>query len=248
MKLGLLTICSFLFISIGFAQDDDRRILRGQVLHKNSYVPNENVINTTSEFATITNDKGEFLIKVKLGDELVFTAINYQLQIVNITEEIIRRGRLVVEVNEKVTQLDEVVVTPEEQEKFLVVKNEEFKQFEYEADRSTEVENIAMPKTTRGMKDGINFVNIFKALAKSNTTAAERRPPLTISQVMRQVYGDEFFVNDLHLPQDQIDAFLIYCDSQMPAQKLLIKESEFQLIDFLVTHSKSFLEQINDKE
>ncbi len=83
MKLFLLAICSFLFISIGFAQDDDRSFLRGQVLYRNAYVPNENVINTTSEFATITNDKGEFLIKVKLGDELVFTAINYQLQIVN---------------------------------------------------------------------------------------------------------------------------------------------------------------------
>ncbi|MGB5497726.1 MAG: hypothetical protein WBM77_02220 [Maribacter sp.] len=248
MKLSLLTICSFLFISIGFAQDDDRSFLRGQVLYRNAYVPNENVINTTSEFATITNNKGEFLIKVKLGDELVFTAINYQLQIVIITAEIIRRGRLVVEVNEKVTQLDEVIVTPEEQEKFLEVKNEEFKQFEYEEDRSTEVENIAMPKTSRGMKDGINFVNIFKALAKANTTAAEERSPLKVSQVMRQVYEDEFFVSDLYLPQDQIDAFLIYCDSKMPAQTLLKKENEFQLIDFLVTHSKTFLKQINDKE
>jgi len=248
MKLSLLAICSFLFISIGFAQDDDRSYLRGQVLYRNAYVPNENVINTTSEFATITNDKGEFLIKVKLGDELVFTAINYQLQIVIITEEIIRRGRLVVEVNEKVTQLDEVVVTPEEQEKFLEVKNEEFKDFEYETERSSEVENIAMPAITRGMKDGINFVNIFKALAKANTKAEEKRPPLKLSQVMRQVYEDQFFVSDLDLPQDQIDAFLIYCDSKMPAQTLLKKENEFQLIDFLVTHSKTFLMQIDDKE
>ncbi|NND78276.1 MAG: hypothetical protein HKN53_00085 [Maribacter sp.] len=248
MKSVLLALSIFMFVSMGHAQDDDRSYLRGQVLYRNAFVPNENVINTTSEFATITNNKGEFLIKVKVGDELVFTAVNYQLQIVIITEEIIRRGRLVVEVKEKVTQLDEVVVTPEEQEKFLEVKNEEFKDFEYEADRSTEVENIAMPEITRGMKDGINFVNIFKALAKANTTADETRAPLKMSQVMRQVYEDEFFVSDLHLPQDQIDAFLIYCDSKMPTQTLLRKENEFQLIDFLVTHSKTFLAQIDGKE
>ncbi len=248
MKLFLLSVCCFFYVSIGFAQDDGRSFLRGQVLYRNAYVPNENVINTTSEFATITNSKGEFLIKVKLGDELVFTAINYQLQIVIITEEIIRRGRLVVEVNEKVTQLDEVVVTPEDQEKFLEVKNEEFKDFEYEADRSTEVENIAMPEYTRGMKDGINFVNIFKALVNSNNAVQEKRPPLKISQVMRQVYEDEFFVKDLKLPQDQIDAFLIYCDAKLPAQTLLRKENEFQLIDFLVTHSKTFLKEIDDEE
>ena len=209
MKSFLLAICCFLFVSIGFSQEDDRRFLRGQVLYRNSFVPDENVINTTAQTATVTNDKGEFMIKVKLGDELVFTAINYQLRIVIISDEILKRGRLVVEVNEKVTQLAEVVVTPEDQERFLEVKNEEFKDFEYEEDRSTEVENIATPQHLRGMLDGINFVNIFKALVKANTSVEEKRPPIKISQVMRQVYEDEFFVKDLKLPQDQIDAYLI---------------------------------------
>ena len=248
MKAVLLYVCCFLFVSIGFSQDDGRSFLRGQVLHRNAFVPDENVINTTSQQATITNAKGEFMIRVKEGDELVFTAINFQLRIVNITEEILRKGRLVIEVEEKVTQLDEVVVTPEEQEKFLEIKNEEFKEYEYEIDRSTEVENIAMPQYQRGMKDGINFVNIFKALVNSNNASKEKRPPLKVSEVMRQVYDDEFFVNDLKLPQDKIDAFLIYCDSKMPAQTLLRKENEFQLIDFLVTHSKTFLKQLNDEE
>jgi len=161
MRFFLLALCCFLFVSSGYSQDDGRDVLRGQVLYRNSYVPDENVINTTSESATITNEKGEFLIRVKEGDELVFTALQYQLRIVLITDEIIKKGRLVVEVNDKITQLDEVVVTPESQERFLEVKNEEFKDFEYEEDRSTEVENIAMSKAERGMTDGINFVNIF---------------------------------------------------------------------------------------
>lgn len=248
MKYPLLLICIVLFGFIASAQEVDRNVLRGQVLYRNSYVPNENVINTSAERATITNDKGEFAIGVKVGDELVFTAVNYQLRIVLITQEIINNGRLVVEVNEKVTQLDEVVVTPEDQARFLEVKNEEFKEFVYESDRSTEVENIAMSRSSRGMTDGINFVNIFKALVKSNKASKEKKPPLRISQVMRQVYDDDFFVTDLHLPQDKIDAFLFYCDSKMPTQSLLKKENEFQLLDFLVTHSKTFLVQLDEKE
>ena len=43
-------------------------------------------------------------------------------------------------------------------------KNEEFKQFEYETDATGEVQNIALDPTVRGMQDGLNFVNIFKAL------------------------------------------------------------------------------------
>lgn len=250
MKGFLLSVCCLLFVGTGFSQEDDgRSFLRGQVLYRNSFVPNENVINTTAQNATITNDRGEFVIRVKEGDELIFSAINYQLRVVIITKEIIEKGRLVVEVNEKVTELDEVVVTPEQQEKFLQVKNEQFKEYEYDVDRSTEVENIAMPQYQRGMKDGINFVNIFKALVNSNkTTPEEKRPQLKLSQVMRQVYDDRFFVNDLHLPQDKIDAFLIYCDNKMPTSTLLKKENEFELIEFLVNQSKTFLKQIDDEE
>tara|TARA_R110001592_G_scaffold62905_3_gene192581 strand:- start:80 stop:724 length:645 start_codon:yes stop_codon:yes gene_type:complete len=210
-------------------------------------VPNENVINSTSERATITNDQGLFRINVKVGDELVFTAVNYNIKVVTVTEEILANNRLVVEVNEKVTELDEVVITPEQQERFLAMKNEEFKQHEYEIDRSTEVENIAMSQTDRGMQDGLNFVNIFRAIFKSQDETVEEGPKLKVSEVLRQVYDDSFFVVDLQIPQDKINEFLYYCDARMPAQTLLRKENEFQLIDALVNHSKTFLKELNEE-
>ncbi|MFT4832974.1 MAG: hypothetical protein ACI815_002637 [Psychroserpens sp.] len=242
-----IVILSLLLLGFGVtnAQEDGRTLLRGKVLYRNSNVPNENVINTTSEFATITNDNGEFGIRVKVGDELVFTAVNYQMLPMKVTQEMIENNRLVVEVNEKVTELDEVVVSPENQEKFLQMQNEGLKkQYDYEIDRSTEVENIALSQQERGMQNGLNFVNIFKALTKSNNKEETvERPALKLSDVMRQVYDDRFFVEDLNLPQDQIDNFLIYCDDRIPAQSLLKKDNEFQLIDFFVTYSKLYLKE-----
>jgi hypothetical protein len=140
-----------------------------------------------------------------------------------------------------------VVESAEDQERFVKLKNEELKEFEYEIDRSSEVENIALSKPVRGMRDGINFVNIFKALMKSvkGSTNEASREPLKISEVLRQVYDDEFFVVDLKLPQEKINDYLLYCDTQMPERSLLQKDNEFQLIDFLVTHSKTFLEENN---
>jgi hypothetical protein len=219
----------------------------GKVIYQNIPVANEYVINTTSEKATITNDQGEFAIEVLLGDELAFTAVNYQYKLVTITQEILDNNRLVVSVNEKVTQLDEVVITPDDPESYLKVKNEEFKGFEYEIDRETEVENVAMSDLDRGMQDGVNFVNIFRAIFKSKEITPEEGPKLKVSQVLRQVYDDQFFVEDLKLPQDKIDAFLFYCDTKMPATTLLRKENEFQLIDSLVNHSKTFLAGLNEE-
>jgi len=248
MKQVLLYSLTLFFSFISMAQDDGRVILRGKVLYRNVNVPNENVINTTSEFATITNENGEYQIRVKAGDELVFSALNYQIEIVKVTDEMIRNNRLVIEVNEKVTELQEVVVTPDQQERFLATKNKILKEkFEYEIDRSTEVENIALSQTERGIQDGLNFVGIYKALAKAlRSDKAKEKAPMKMSEVMRLVYDDQFFVMDLNVPQDKIDAFLYYCDAKMPAQSLLKKENEFELIDFLVTESKTFLRELDE--
>lgn len=234
-----------------YAQVEERSLLRGKVMYRNSNVQNENVINVTTEMGVITNTDGEFAINVKEGDELVFTALNYQIKRVRITKEILENNRLVVEVNEKVTELDEVVVTPENQEAFIKVKNEEFKEYHYELDETSKVQNIALSQTERGMQNGVNFVNIFKAIyngIKGEDGETVETKQLKVSDVLRHVYDDKFFVQDLQLPQDQIDAFLYYCDSRLPAQSLLKKTNEFELIDFLVNQSKEFRKSLDDKK
>lgn len=241
MYRQVLSFIFFLSVFMGFAQDDDRQWLRGQVLYRGNNVVNENVINTNTQMATITDGDGRFMIQARSGDQLVFTAINYQLQIVKVTDSILANKRLVVEVTEKITELDEVVVSPENQKKFLEVKNEKFKEFEYEIDRSTEVQNIAGASHNDRIEGGLNFVNIFKAIFQSKNQDTGETVQLKVSDVLRQVYDDEFFVVDLGLPQGKIDAFLFYCDDKIPSQSLLKKENEFQLIDFLVTQSKNFL-------
>ena len=243
------TLILVLFLTLNaFSQDGERQIVRGTVLYRDVPIPNENVINITSEDAVISNDGGQFAIEAKAGDELAFTAVNYQMIVVKLTEQMIANGRLVVEVKEKVTELDEVVVTPENRERFLQVQNEEFKEVEYEIDRSTEVENIALSRSERGMQDGINFVNIFKALTKSIQKNDSPKARLKMSQVLRQVYDDEFFVVDLKLSQAQIDDFLVYVDGKVPENNLLLKQNEFQLIDFLVNQSEAYRNQMNGEK
>jgi hypothetical protein len=246
-----LTAFTLLFLvgSITLLQaQDDRVLLRGQVLFRSVNVPNENVINITTENATATDENGRFAILVKAGDELAFSAVNYQLQVVKITDDLLQKNRLVIEVQEKVTELSEVVVTPEDQARFLEMQNEQFKKYEYETDRSSEVDNIALSRTERGMTDGLNFVNIFKALLKASTKDDADITPLKVSEVLRQVYDDEFFVVDLKLKQDQIDGFLAFLDARAPERSLLKKDNEFQLIDYLVTNSKAYLKSLDGEK
>lgn len=227
-----------------FAQDTKRQMILGQVMYRSSNVINEHVINTTSLETTLTDEQGRFGIEVALGDELVFTAVNYQIKAITITPEMMAAHRLVVEVNEKVVVLDEVVISPENREKFLALKNEEFKAYVYEIDRGSKVENIAESPTVRGMKNGINFVNIFKAIYQG---ADEKKAPdsssIPLSVLLRSVYDDSFFVNDLLIPVDKINEYLLYCENQLPTKSLLLKKNEFELIEFLVAQSQTFLKE-----
>jgi hypothetical protein len=219
--------------------------LKGQVLYRNSFVSDEAVVNSTRELSTITDENGAFSIEVAVGDELVFTAVNYQLEVIKITEDILKNGRLVVEVTEKVRQLDEVVLTPDNQEAFIELKNEEFKGFEYEVDRASAVDNIALSPAVRGMRDGINVVSVFKLL-KSLLASNDQQdtPSLKLSEALEKVYDDRFFIEDLRLQRAQIPDFLAYCDERVPAVQLLRKENEFELLEFLVITAEAFKEEM----
>ncbi|WP_224483590.1 carboxypeptidase-like regulatory domain-containing protein [Robertkochia aurantiaca] len=249
MNRHLITLLLFFTPLLAFSQETERVLLRGTVLYQNSPVQGENVINATTERATITNQNGEFEIWVSPGDVLAFTALNYQFKTLLITPEILTNARVVVEVDEKITELDEIVVSPSNREKFLELKEEEFKETAYEIDPSTPVENVALPLQDRGMKYGLNFVNIFKALFQSApNTDGDPANNLMPSDVLRQVYDDRFFVVDLDIPQDRISEFLFYIDDRFPSRQLLKKDQEFQLIDFLVEESKNFNELIKDQK
>ncbi|MFI2742303.1 hypothetical protein ACG2LH_06150 [Zhouia sp. PK063] len=233
--LALFTI--FLCITAN-AQSNDSFILTGKVLFNKVTVQGENVINLSTQNATSTDKNGDFSIEVSVGDRVVFTAINYQLRALDITEEIKKTKYVEVNVDEKVTVLDQVDVT--NKDKIAVqLKNEEFKKFEYADSQVTPEKNYAINHPS--LQNGVNFVNIFKALFKSKSkNEDDNKPKLKLSQVLRQVYDDKFFVHDLGIPQDKINQFLFYCDEKVPSENFMKDSNEFQIIDFLVNQSKAF--------
>ena len=198
-----------------------------------------NVINNTSQEATITNEDGEFEIKVKLNDRLLFSSVQYQIRSLIISKEILQKSRIVIDVNEKVTELDEVVVGPENTEKFLDLKEEEFKKIDYNFDKSTRIENQILQSGR--FNNGINFINLYKAIAKTNTQEEESMSlSYKPSNLLREVYDDSFFISNLGIPKEKISEFLLFCDEKFPSKFLFKKSNEFQLIDFLVKQSDKF--------
>ena len=70
-----------------FAQE--RILIPGKLLYKNTDLVAANVINNTAQMATITDASGEFEIEMKEGDEIIFSALTIRIKVVEITPEII---------------------------------------------------------------------------------------------------------------------------------------------------------------
>jgi hypothetical protein len=223
----------------------ERTPIKGKLLYKNTVVVAANVVNNTAQTNTITDSEGEFEIEVAEGDEIIFSSVQYQIRVVTITPEILAINRLVVSVTENINELREVVVTTEDIERFLDLKEEEFKGFDYEQDKSTRVNNKLTDD--RVLTQGIDFVNIAKLIVKAlNSKSEEERMRLKPSEVLPQVFEDSFFENDLKLQKDQVVGFLEYIDTQMKTSTLLKQSMQFQLIDYLINQSETYKETLNE--
>ena len=224
----------------------DRKPIKGRLIYRNINVVAANVVNITAQLNTITDGDGGFEIPVVLGDEVVFSSVQYLIRTVEITPEILKKNRLIITVNEKINALEEVVVTPENRDKFLDLKEEEFKGYDYNRDKSTKLENTIVNQGQ--LRNGLNIINVAKLIAKViSNISEEEKYKLKPSEILTYVFSNDFFVNDLALKNNQVTGFLEHIDINLPSQKLLKTGQQFQLIDYLIYESQNYRNKLNSK-
>ena len=262
MKLKLFLCCLFISTLL-LAQDSGRKILRGTVIYRNVNAVGVNIVNNTTNKGVSTNDKGEFEIFVKKDDILVFSSVQYIIREVVITDKMINNNRLVIEVKEKIEALDEVVISPENKEKFLDFQEEQiakFKDYQFADDRYSAVRNEALGQTNFR---GVNVISLVGLLITAIFGEGE---PYVEEEVLKPIhlrtsfndirnrFKDEFFTDNLKVPKNKIATFLYYCDDQLPfdnqlaSENMFLKKNEFLMIDFMVKQSKDFLESIKTED
>ena len=224
-----------------FSFSQERELIQGKVIYRNINVPAANVINNTSQTSTITNDQGEFEIFAKEGDEIIFSSVQYIIRTVRVNDEILKNKRLIVQINQRVRELDEVVITPDDTDKFLDLKEEQFKGFDYLADKSTKIENILTDN--RQIVNGLNFVNIFKLLSSLvDSKSEEEKLSILPSEALPLILEENFFTDILKLEFFEVNDFLLQLDLDPEIKQLIIKKNQFLLIDYLLNKSDTYKE------
>lgn len=259
MTKSLLLICLFAVTQI-FAQTTERVEIAGKInVPVNAEAAGITVYNLTSQKGTVTDDEGAFTINAALNDRLSMSAVQYQPFIVIIDEGVIATRRLNVSVREAINELEKVIVRPYDlsgnvrvdiqrvEEPFFPDLEETKLQNpapNYPIDRTTEVENIAINDPY--MENGIQFVNIFKAIFLNNKEKSNApQPRKDIEVQIRNMYKDEFFKEYIAIDKDRIDEFIFYAKNNGLSYQLLEKGNELDLIEFLIEEGKNFKQQNN---
>jgi len=229
----------FFILIIQFSYSQNRELIQGKVIYRNIDVPAANVINNTAQSSTITNDQGEFEIYAKEGDEIIFSSVQYIIRTVRVNKEILENKRIIVQINQRVRELDEIVVTPDDTQKFLDLKEEQFKGFDYVADKSTKIQNVLTDN--RQFVDGLNFINIFKLFSTIvDSKSDEEKLNIIPSEVLPYILDENFFNEVLELKSFEINDFLLKLDSDRKMKNLILDKNQFLVIDYLLNKSDEY--------
>jgi hypothetical protein len=250
------TIIILFFIQSLTAQIDNRVFVAGEVIVPlDGEASQIEIINQNSKEGTVTNQYGQFGISVKEGDRLRFEAIQYQNFIVVIDENIVKNKKFTIKINDKINTLDEVIVTPYDLEGNIEVDAKKVKTNFYQAPESEAVINeyegeqptirsqtLTENYTTeqRFIKNGLNIANIFREILSSREVKEDNTLPKNVDVMVRKMYKDSFFKENLDIDEENINEFIFYVEDKGLTKNMLQKGNELDLIEFLIKRSEEF--------
>lgn len=259
-----LSISLFFLTVFAFAQDSIRVAVKGKIIVDTPDIEGVTVFNISSNKGTITNEKGEFTLKVMLNDKIEVSALQFKDFSLTVTESIIKNKQMTIFLVEQVNKLDEVVILPydltgvlKEDVESVEVFNpdldaiyfgvDDISVYEFSDDQYSKVENYAAMNQNdriRYQANGVAIVEglvnlIFKPKKKSkNTTNEERKIP---TQTLADKYDHAYYTTNFDIPEERVEAFIAYVQKNDFDVSLLEKGNEMQLIEHLNAKSKVFL-------
>jgi len=245
-----------LFSSLfSWAQIGEFKKLEGRVYSDNGDVAATHVLNVTSKRASITDENGYFAIAVKLLDTLEFSAVQYKKKMVVVSSAIFESKLISVGLEDALTELDEVTVTP-----YSLSGNLLTDLATLETDPIVTASTLGLPnayvkiptKAERELKAATGnpimsfdpLINAISGRTKMLKKRVERNKLYNRTERVREFYADSVYVKQLSIPKGKIDDFLYYCEVDPRFQEVVDTHNELEIWEYL--RRKSLLYRENN--
>ena len=248
-----------------FGQQVTRIPVKGKILVTSGDKEGVAVYNTSSNRGTVSDEDGNFTIKVALNDVIEFSALQFEDFSITVNEKIIQSLQMTAILVEEVNKVDEVVLLPfgvtgdiktdlqnvrtynvSLDAVYFGLSHTDY--FEFSPDYKTPVENTAFNDYLPRVENMVDFVNlanlVYDELKKDkNKIKLQDRSPLdrTLVKQKLEAYGFKFLETNFNIPTEQATAFISYVETKDIPENLLDKNQEVEFLERINTLSQEFL-------
>jgi hypothetical protein len=237
--------------------------VKGKVIVEGEDLFGITVFNKSSNKGTVTNEKGEFFISVKLNDSIEVSALQFQNISFQINEVILQSKKMKIFLIEEINKLDEIFITGNSLSKNLEVQIKRTKTFNpklnnlyfgmsnidqayNEIDYKSAVSNNTMNSQRQRMINGLNIVNVvdqlllplFRSEVKGKKEIGIPEIPI---ESIKYFYGSEFLIDNFDIPEHRVEEFIRFVESDDFDLALLNYGKEMELLEFIYNKSLQFL-------
>ncbi len=243
MKTKVTVLFFLFFMQFSFGQIGAGKTIEGQV--RNDLVPVENVIvfNVNSNVGTVVDPYGSFSVLAKVNDTLVFSSLAFKSKKIVLSEGDFIGAKLIVKLDVFTNELAEVLIRAKKELSPIQGNTQKYVDLKYFDDEKSSPKNRLMPPNGT-IENGMDFVRIYKdvlgVLRAKNPQKTDFYKETSFSEVVMNKVNYSFFSNTLHLKDDEIKLFLIYCENDSKSRVFMQPSEEFRLMDFLITKNEEY--------
>ena len=247
--------------------------LEGRVYSKDGDVAGTHVVNRTTQRATITDSNGFFTISVKLNDTLVFSAVQFKRKEIVVTASVLNTALISVPLEEVLTELEEVVITPYSLTGTLGTDLGSIKTDPIVTSSSLGLDNKKIQGKPKGVgkvfKVGkyarivvgydtlslqpkiypeIYMYQLWKQLSGTNRdleTYAALEEENDLLEDLKELFTIPVFVEDLKIPEERINDFMNYCAADTDFDALIATDNKIDLWHFIAAKSAAYRKDNN---
>ncbi|QLC66073.1 carboxypeptidase-like regulatory domain-containing protein [Flavobacterium sp. LPB0248] len=205
MKINKIISINILlfFVQFTFGQKNDLRQLVGKVVEHSTPIEGVNIINNTTQAATVSDSEGNFLLMAKEGDVLVFSAVNLEPQKRRITVEDLYPNTLVVKMEVKEVELKEVVVNENAN-----ITAENLGIIPYGQKKYTPAERKVYTATSTSVDKLLNAISGRTAMLKKEVNVEKKE---MLFRKLEYLFEENYYTDRLKIPVDDIKGFQLFC-------------------------------------
>ncbi len=262
MKRYLFALVFLLSVS-ATSQTITRIEVSGKIIVEGSDISSITIFNASTNTGSITDQNGDFKLKVALNDNIEVSALQYQNISFKVNEAIMETRKMKLFLIEEINKLDEVIVftkglsgnlntdlkntkpfEPQLSSLYFGVKHSS--EYDFETDNKTDVDNIAIDRQHLPMVNGLNIINVvdqlllplFRAEVKDKKKAGIPDVP---TEAIKYYFGSEFLVDNFKIPEHRVEEFIRFVESGDFDFSLLNYGKELEFLELLNTKSVEFL-------